>query len=300
METSIRINYKLVFDGSKKIYLKTMLYKDLNEKTREELKDYFQERDYMVIAVPKLELMRVYALRASKSVETARRIHALDEERTKILGEALLSVLLLTSSIKHATKQKVLLKLSLQDGVVVAEADGMGRVRGFIEGQVKRPWEGTLTVIKELRLGTPYTSIVPVVSDSMKENLAYYFEQSEQVKTTVDLSVLLDAEGKVLVASGYLLQVMGDAFSNIDISLEKLLMRGSRPEDIARLILKDKEPRLVGLKEVEYYCPCNEEIARSSLSLLEESQLEEILSEGPAEVVCKFCGRIYRFTKDML
>jgi molecular chaperone Hsp33 len=34
--------------------------------------------------------------------------------------------------------------------------------------------------------------------------------------------------------------------------------------------------------------------------LLEEEELEEIFSEGPAEVVCKFCGRVYRFTKDML
>lgn len=277
-----------------------MLYKDLNEGTREDLKNYFQERDYMVIAVPKHELMRVYVLRAGRSVETARRIHGLDEEKAKVLGEALISSLLLTSCVKHATKQKVLLKLNLQDGVVVAEADATGKVRGFIEGEVRKPWNGTLTVIKELNLGTPYTSVVPIVSDSIKENLAYYFEQSEQIKTLVDMSVLLDPEGRVLTAGGYLVQKMGGMYESVNMNLEDLLARNARPEDVAHTILKDKEPRLIGLKEIEYYCPCNEEIARSSLSLLEEDELEEILSDGPAQVVCKFCGRIYRFTKDML
>jgi molecular chaperone Hsp33 len=60
------------------------------------------------------------------------------------------------------------------------------------------------------------------------------------------------------------------------------------------------KPRIVGLKEIEYYCPCNEEIAKASLSLLSMEEIEEILSDGPAEVVCNFCGRVYRFDRESL
>ncbi len=281
-----------------------MLYKELTRQTQEDIKRYFQEKDYMVIAVPRHEAIRVYTLRATQSVETARRIHGLDRERAEVLGYALLSALLLTSLLKHATNQKVLLKLNLHDGVVVAEADAMGRVRGFVEGSLEKPWTGTLTVVKELRLGTPYTSVVPIVSDNLKDNLLYYFEQSEQIKTALDMFIAFDEEGKVKMASAYLLQALGGAeepsITFVEESMRRSVDMGARPEDMALSILEGKEPRLIGLKEIEYYCPCNEEIARASLFLLEEEELEEILSDGPAEVVCKFCGRIYRFTKDML
>jgi molecular chaperone Hsp33 len=186
----------------------------------------------------------------------------------------------------------------------VAEADATGKVRGFVEGSLQKPWMGTLTVVKELRLGTPYTSIVPIVSNELKDNLLYYFEKSEQVKTALDISVDFDQEGVIKTASGYLVQILGGAEETSVSFVEEIIKRTinmqARPEDMAYSILEGKEPRLIGLKEVEYYCPCNEEIARSTLFLLEEEELEEIFSEGPAEVVCKFCGRVYRFTKDML
>ncbi|RMH05887.1 MAG: Hsp33 family molecular chaperone HslO, partial [Aquificota bacterium] len=239
-------------------------------------------------------LTRVYTLRASRTVKTAQRIHNLEGKNLELMAHALLSALLLTSLVKHATPQKVLFKLSTQGGSVVAEGDGMGRVRGFLEGEPLCCWEGgTLTVVKELRLGTPYTSVVPLVGTRVKEALSFYFEQSEQTRTYIDLHY----EGEEALA--YLVQVLSGASEGavrrIEENIKSLSLSGKRPEDIAVEILEGLEPRLIGLKEVEYYCPCNEDIARASLSLLSDEELEEILSEGPAEVVCKFCGRVYRF-----
>jgi len=179
----------------------------------------------------------------------------------------------------------------------VAEADGKGRVRGFIENPgletfIKRVGElrkfdvaravgreGTLTVVKELGMGTPYTSVVPLVSGE------------------IAIGVLLDKEGRVKHAGGFLLQTLGGVSEKVVDLLEhravslppltELMTEGKRPEDIAALILKDLDPQLIGLKEVEYYCPCDEE-------------MEEILSGGPAEVVCRFCGRVYRFGREDL
>jgi molecular chaperone Hsp33 len=55
-----------------------MLYKDLDQQTKEDLRNYFEERDYAVIAVPKEEPIRVYVIKADRVVETARRVHQLD------------------------------------------------------------------------------------------------------------------------------------------------------------------------------------------------------------------------------
>lgn len=281
------------------------MFKELDNQTRVDLENYFQDRDYMVVAVPRRELIRVYTLRATRSVETARRIHLLEGSSLETMGYALLSVLLLTSLVKHATPQKVLLKVHNDCGVVVAEADGKGRVRGFVEGTPQECWEsGTLTVVKELRLGTPYTSVVPVVGRNFKEALSFYFEQSEQTRTYLDMSLSFDERQGVTQAQAYLVQVLsGVSESSIELlesNLKKVSLDGQRPEDLAVQILQGMEPRLIGLKEVEYYCPCSEEVARASLLLLQEEELEELLNEGPAEVVCRFCKRVYRFSREQL
>ncbi len=282
-----------------------VMFKELDLQTRSDLESYFQSRDYMVIAVPKEDLIRVYTLRATRTVETARRVHALEGKPLEMLGYSMLSALLLTSLVKHATPQKVLLKVQNDCGVVVAEADGKGRVRSFLEGEPQTCWSsGTLSVVKELRLGTPYTSIVPVVGRNFKEALSFYFEQSEQTRSYLDMAISFDEKGSVLQAEAYLVQVLsGVSEKSIELleeNLRSLSLKGERPEDIALHILKNMNPRLIGLKEVEYYCPCSEEIARSSLMLLQEEELQDILSEGPAEVVCKFCKRVYRFSREQL
>ncbi len=279
------------------------MYRDLDAQTREDLRLYFQDRDYMVVSVPKDELIRVYTLQANHAVAVAKRIHDLEGQRAELMGYAIMSALLLTSLVKHATEQKVLFKVQTDYGDVVSEADGKGRVRGFIEGDPQEGWaSGVLTVVKELRLGVPYTSIVPVVGRNLKEALAFYFEQSEQTKTYLDMHLEFTPAG--VQAKAYLVQVLsGVSQKSIDLieeNLRNLSFFEKRPEDIALDILKGMEPRLIGLKEIEYYCPCSEEIARASLMLLQEEELQDILSEGPAQVVCKFCKRVYRFSREQL
>ena len=283
-----------------------MIKKEISGKVKEDLKEYFADRDYMVIAVPKEEPARVYALKASNAIDTARKIHNLENEEAKALGSVMISALLLTSLVKHASNQKVLVKVSgLLDGKrIVAEADGRGRVRGLIETSGEE--EPSLTVIKELGMGTPYTSIVPLQGKDMSSNLSFYLSQSEQIPSGVRVEVSVDKEGKIH-GGGFLLQTLGGISKKVlDVLDERtvtvprltdLLKGGKRPEDIATLLLKDMNPSLVGLKEIEYYCPCSEEIARASLLSLGEEELEELTMDGPAEVTCRFCGRVYRFSR---
>lgn len=280
------------------------MYKELTAETQKDLREYFHDRDYMVIAVPKEELIRVYAIRATHTVEVARRLHSLEGKYLELMGYTILSTLLLTSLVKHATNQKVLLKIQNDGGTAAAEADGKGRIRCFLEGDPLEYWNsGVITVVKELRLGTPYTSIVPIVGRSVKEALSYYFEQSEQTRSYLDMYLKIEEDG-VIEASAYLVQVLSgvkeESIRKIEGNIKEINLEDLRPEDIAINILKDMSPRLIGLKEIEYYCPCSEEIAKSSLLLLEEDELEDLLNQGPAEVVCKFCKKVYRFSKEQL
>ncbi|RUM31268.1 MAG: Hsp33 family molecular chaperone HslO [Aquifex sp.] len=307
-----------------------MLIKELNEQVKKDLKDYFQERDYMVIAVPKKEPVRVYVVKATNTVETARRIHNLSPSATVAMGRAIVGALLLTSLLKHGTNQKLLLKIEGDGpiGTIVVEVDAKGRVRGFVgnpnvdiytkEVEGKKKFDvskvvgkGTLTVIKDLGMGKPYTSVVPLISGEIGQDIAYYLYQSEQTPSAVAVGVKVKEDGSVKHAGGYLVQTLGGTSEKVKELLEKRILslppvtemmeKSMRPEDIAVDILKDMEPQLIGLKEVEYYCPCDEEVAKASLFLMSSEELEDLFKENElAEVSCNFCGRIYRFDKSVI
>lgn len=308
-----------------------MLIKELNKQVKEDLKDYFQERDYMVIAVPKKEPVRVYTVKTTNTLETARRIHNLSPSATVAMGRAMVGALLLTSLLKHGSNQKLLLKIEGDGpiGTIVVEADAKGRVRGFVsnpnvdtyikevEGEKKFDVaqivgkKGTLTVIKDLGMGKPYTSVIPLISGEIGQDIAYYLYQSEQTPSAVAVGVKVNKDGTVRHTGGFLVQTLGGTSEKVKELLEKRILelpsvtemmeKGKRPEDVATEILRDMEPQLIGLKEIEYYCPCNEEVAKASLFLLTAEELEEMFKEKDlAEVTCNFCGRIYRFDESIV
>lgn len=287
-----------------------MISKDLDHTTRADLQEYFKDRDYMVIAVPKEEPARVYALRASSAVRKAQEIHSLNVDEAVALGKVIVGALLLTSLVKHATEQKILLKVQgiIEGYSLIAEADGKGRARGMIEESLYQ--EPTLTVVRELGMGTPYTSIVPLQGTDMALNISFYLRQSEQLPSAVSIDVVED-EGGNLLAGGFLLQTMGGISRSVLDLLEEraitcapmksMLMQAMRPEDIATKLLEGMHPLLVGLKEIEYFCPCSEDIARASLLTLTHEELQELAREGLAEVRCRFCGKVYHFSgKDII
>jgi len=284
-----------------------MIIKELNARVKEDLKRYFDERDYIVVSVPKEEPIRLYVVKANRTLETVLRLFQPQGEDREKLFKVVMGALLLTSLVKHATEQKISLEIRTGDKRYYAEADGKGRVRCFMENTISDTQ--TLTVVRELRMGKPYTSIVPLISEDIGESMNFYFYQSEQTPSVVGF-ILKDTDGKPEYATGYLLQSMGGAKEEvwakikeriIDLERDSLATRKARPEEIAEEILKGFKPMLVGLKEVEYFCPCNEDIARlGAFSVPEEERKEIFETEGIMELTCKFCGRIYRFSEEDL
>ncbi|NPA15383.1 MAG: Hsp33 family molecular chaperone HslO [Deferribacteres bacterium] len=302
--------------------------KEFTDEVKKDLQNYFKDRDYMVIAVPEKEPIRVYALKATNTVRKAQELHGFPHIVAAAVGRAICGALLLTSLIKHATNQKILLRIDSDGAVnhIVVEADGHGRVRCFasyrdvdvetreVKGVKKLDigkviGKGSLTVIKDLGFGEPYSGMVPLVSGEIGEDIAYYLWKSEQIPSAVAVGVLIDETGRVQHAGGFLVQTLGETTPEALEVIEKrvkelppissLLKEGKRPEDIALMILEGLNPHLVGLKEVEYYCPCSQEVVKNLIKQMPEETLKEQLEEkGFVEVQCKFCNSVYRFTKE--
>jgi len=305
------------------------LMKKLTEEVKSDLKDYFQDRDYGVIAVTEEDALRAFVVRTTNLCEIARLKHKTFPIATAVLGRVLTGALLLTSLLKHASDQRLLLRVEGDGpiGYAVAEANAKGEVRGFVknphvETLVKEVngskkfdiagavGKGFLTVIKDFGFGTPYESSVPLVSGEIAEDIAYYLLKSEQIPSAVSIGVLVGETGKVEAAGGFLVQPLPGASDKAIEKLEEnvkklppvsaLIKEGKRPEEIVELLFEGFTPHILALKELSFRCKCSKEIAKGGVIALPEKDLRELIEEGGVTIRCNFCNEEYFFSREEL
>ena len=207
-------------------------------------------------------------------------------------------------------------------GTVLAVSDHEGNVRGYVDNPAVdmplRPdgkldvggavgHDGTLTIIRDLRMKEPYTGSVGLLSGEIAEDIAAYFAESEQIPTVCALGVLLERDQSVLAAGGMLIQLLPGAPEDIISRVERgVLSLGAvtavlrdNPDPAALLQKALPEFRLDILERVPvaYRCDCSRRRMEAALIALGRPELRKLLDEqGHAELSCRFCGNVQTFT----
>jgi molecular chaperone Hsp33 len=172
-------------------------------------------------------------------------------------------------------------------------------------------------VDRSLPNGEIYTSTVPLVSGEIAEDLAHYLWQSEQIPSAVLLGVRVHGEGEVEVAGGVAVQVMPGAPEEVVARLEANLagLQGLTPllkekglEGTLEAILQGlgyapTDLRALGYAQneipVRFQCRCSREKALEALVFFTPEEREDmIVKDGGAEVVCHWCGEVYRLSPE--
>ena len=282
-------------------------------------------KDELVRAMTKDGFVNAVAVTTTGIVERARQIHKTLPTATAALGR------LLTAASMMGNMQKVddgsitlQLKGSGPLGRLLAVSDAEGNVRGWVENpQIsmleKAPGkldvgaavgtDGTLTVIRDLRMKEPYIGSTQLGSGEIGDDVTAYFAQSEQTPTACALGVLVDRDQSVKVAGGYLLQLLPGAPDEVIDALEKgisragavtpMLEAGMTPEDILGQVCGSLGVAFLETTEVTYKCYCTRERVERALISLGRKELEEIRQEGKTfPVECQFCDAVYSFTPE--
>jgi molecular chaperone Hsp33 len=205
-----------------------------------------------------------------------------------------------------------------------------GRTNGFVKGYIVDPEadlplnakgkldvggligkEGNLTVIMDQGLKEPYVSSVPIYTGEIAEDLAYYYTTSEQLPSAVSLGVLVDTDGSVKKAGGFMIQMMPGANEHIaDIimyrleeipSLTTMLSDGKSIKDIILYIFEDMGLEVHEEKVPALYCDCSRASVEKALISIGMEELRKICDDGKdEELVCHFCNTTYSFTNSDL
>ncbi|WEV60720.1 Hsp33 family molecular chaperone HslO [Streptococcaceae bacterium ESL0729] len=269
---------------------------------------------------------RAFILDATETVQVAQKIHQTWPTSTVALGRTLISALILGANQKG--KDKITLRI-LPDsevvGPIIAIADAHGHVKGYMKnteidykknstgevivGPILAP--GWFAVVKDMGLKNPYTGQVPLVTGEIGEDLAYYFTVSEQTPSAVGLNVLLNEDGSVKVAGGFLLQVMPDATEDEITRFEEHVQK----MPAISTILEEDDPftsmltaiygsdayKILDESPLTYQCDCSRERFADGLASLGRVELEALIEEDHgADVTCQFCNKHYEFTEEDL
>ena len=283
--------------------------------------------DQLVRAITAGGAVKAVAVTTRELTERARNIQRSLPAATAALGRTLAAASMMGSALKEdAASLTLQIKGGGPLGTILAVSDPQGCVRGYVQNpQVDLPLRpdgkldvggavgsgGTLTVIRDLGMGEPYTGSVELLSGEIAEDLAAYFAESEQVPTACALGVLVDRDQSVRAAGGYIIQLLPGAGEDVIAKVEGgvlaagavtgLLDRDSDPESLLRAVLSDFDVEVLERTPVAYCCSCSRDRVERALISMGVEELEDLLAQqGGCELGCQFCDKAYRYSAEEL
>ena len=334
-----------ILDFYKILYIKGMIKAEITDKELLKHLDSIH-KDEMTIFVMADGLVRGAFFNGTRLVNQMRANHHLGILETLLLGQAELCAALLIPTMKGREHLNFRYETNGPAVGFSVEADSTGYVRGQLlqnpipldaplESWDLKPFfgDGTLTIS---RMGegmkAPQVGMVPIVYKNISQDLAYYFDQSEQIHTAFNTSIQFDQKGRVTGAGGMFLQVMPKAGGKAalkteqvensedrDAESEKLLIKvenaframpsigkwfadGGDMEDVIYGLFREFNPSAVLNRDVIFDCPCSAEYYAQHIKHMPKAELEDIIAHDPdpLEILCHNCASVYKITKDML
>jgi len=281
-------------------------------------------KDYCTKAYAFNKFIRIYAATTTNLVEKARQCHETWPTATAALGRFLTASAMMSLMYKAGEHLTLIIDGNGQIGQMVVEAS-----YGVVKGSIERPGvylkynnghlavglavgnEGSLTVIKDLKLKEPFTSISPLQTGEIGDDFTYYFAVSEQIPSSVGLGVLIDPDNSVKSAGGFIIQVMTGCPNEVLDELEdklknltpvsEMISKGYTPLDMIKEIAGDNFEILDEEIPLSYECDCSKERFALKMEAAGEEQIQDMIDkEGKAEVICHFCMKHYNYDKEDL
>lgn len=272
--------------------------------------------------------LRAYTATTAAAVkEITSSIHGTNPIATTALGRTITSAALMASTLKPESSQSVSIKFSGSGpiGEIHVQADAAGNIRGYISnpdpdisGETggtcfsKAIGAGFLTVMKDLGMKDPYSSVTPIHYGDIAQDLAYYFAASEQVPSAIIIGLELDETGGPASSGGILIQTFpetpADSISIVENNIRSmkkplgtLLRAGADILGVLSDLFGGRTMNILQSNGIRHSCRCDKALIEAILESLPVRELESMASEDRgARISCSFCKKEYVFSEDEL
>lgn len=283
--------------------------------------------DYLIKALAYSGQLRIYAVDSTETVREAQKIHDTWSAATAAFGRAITATSLLSQSLlKDDNKMTAKIMGDGPTGTIVVDGTAKGEIKGYLhEPHVHLPLNdrkkidvkgavgsnGLLEITKDLGLKTPFTGQVPIISGELGEDFTYYMAKSEQIPSSIGVSVFVNKDNSVKTAGGFMIQVMPGASEEVLKEIEQkiaklpvisvMMAENYTPEDMIYRICGKENAQILSKININYNCDCSKERFAKSLASISPADLRMMIEEDHgAEAICQFCKKRYFFTEDEL
>lgn len=279
--------------------------------------------DRLVKFMSHVDMVTISCIDSTELVEEARKIHKMNPTPTAALGRTLTMGAMMGAMLK-GENEKVTIQIlgSGPIGTILVVANNKAEVKGYVSNSMaeaeKLPngklnvggivGNGNLNVIKDIGMKEPYVGNVPLQTGEIAEDFAYYYAVSEQIPSAVALGVLVNKDGSVKRAGGYIIQILPDTPDEIITLIERrlnniksiteMLEEGMTLEEIANYVSDDLNTRIVEEITPSFKCDCSKERMERALLTIGKADLEELQKDEVTELECHFCDKKYSFTSE--
>ncbi|MCF7858116.1 MAG: Hsp33 family molecular chaperone HslO [Candidatus Cloacimonetes bacterium] len=284
--------------------------------------------DRIIRGMTKDKSLRFKAIDATVTVQKAVDIHHLSMTNSVILGRMICGALMMANDLRS---EQNILTLRLDGNGPAGAAIVTARKNGFVKGYIKNPelefalnkktgsfniqkaiGKGTLTVSRDLGLKNPYVGQVELKYSTVAKDLTYYFVHSEQIPSPVGLGVMVQPDGSIKQAGGFIIQILpetpNEVISNLEANLARfpnltdMMDMGYSIEDlIKKFILQDMPHEIKETTPVDYRCDCSKEKFKQGIKLLSRAELQEAIQTNETlKVHCHFCNTEYKFDRQKI
>ena len=266
------------------------------------------------------EEVKVICCCTTDTVREAAERHKLSRSAATALGRVLTMGSMMGSMLKSG-KEKLEIMIDGKGPLGQIAVDGYfdASVRGFVQNpDVDDPkasigsligTNGYLRVVKDLGMKQPFVSEVDLQTGEIGDDFAYYYMLSEQTPSAISVGVGYDETGKLVSAGGLVFQLMPDA-SEESIRIIEDIVANIKP--VSQLMLEYDDPKEIidamfddyqelGRQNPAFKCECSKARFARVLSKLPADDMQTMIDEdNGCEVVCKFCGTRYQFSRETL
>jgi molecular chaperone Hsp33 len=230
------------------------------------------------------------------------------------------AAMLLASELKGEERIKLRLEGNGPVGMITAEANRVGEMRGYVlnpAAELDYSDEnvtigdgigvGLLTVSKILyNEAEPRTSTIEIIKGDVLSDMAHFMAQSEQILSAFLLDVDLEENGDVKQAGGILIQRMPGASEKVMTKLQEGLLKlppvssllddGHYIDQIMERATASYKIKELDRQPVHFFCRCTADRFKNALSMLSYDELKAMKGEDQ-EIVCHFCGTKHTVSK---
>jgi len=281
--------------------------------------------------LPDLNVRLVAALTTDLSRDAATR-HKASPAAACALSRGLTSSLLLATLAK--TEERVTMQIQANGPLrgMTIDAYGDGLVRGYpLEPDAAREAtpkmarrqrladligrEGVVNIVRDIGLRDRYQGQVSLIVSEVDEDVEAYLRDSEQIPSALGCEVVMDAEGAIVTAGGFLAQIMPDSPPSTKDHLRELqhtlrsgelydLLKGGveNAQALLKLAAGPYADRidLIDERALRFQCRCDLQRIEAMAMGMDLVDLDAMIEEGEAKITCNYCNTLYTLSKETL